>query len=62
MKNTARPSLVAWRVRTTTTVGNRWLSERLQMGSPSAVSNAVAAFRSGVGAEIKRLRKTVEHF
>ena len=61
-KSDPRKQAVAWRVRTATTVGNRWLSERLQMGAPSAVSNAVAAFRAGGGAELKRLRKTVERF
>jgi len=61
-KSDQRKQAIAWRVRSRTTVANRWVSERLHMGTASAVSNAVAAFGVAVSPKVKRLRKRVERF
>ena len=49
--------MLAWWPRQRTTVGRRWVSERLWMGDASAVSRSAALVKAGRVAELERLRQ-----
>ncbi len=53
----AAKRVLAWWLRRRTTVGRRWLSERLWLGDESAVSKASRSVKIGGGVEVDRLRR-----
>jgi hypothetical protein len=56
-KGLAAKQVLAWALRKRTTVGRRWVSERLWMGEESAVSRAVQRVREGQDAKLNRMKK-----
>ncbi len=56
-KGMAEKRVLAWWLRQRTTVGRRWISERLEMGDESRVSRACQLVKAGRDAELERSRK-----
>ena len=56
-KNLAQKCVLAWWLRQRTTVGRRWISERLIMGDESAVTCAVRQMKGKTGRELERMKK-----
>ena len=56
-KGAAEKQVLAWWLRGRTTMGRRWVSERLRMGEESGVSRAVRWVEAGRGGELKRLKE-----
>ena len=55
-KGLAEKQVLAWWVRRRTTMGRRWISERLWMGEKSGVSRAVRLVEAGREAKLKTLK------
>jgi len=56
-KGMAEKRVLAWWLRQRTTVGRRWIGERLGMGDESGVSKSIRLVREGRDAELERMRK-----
>jgi REP element-mobilizing transposase RayT len=56
-KGMAEKRVLAWWLRQHTTVGRRWISERLWMGEESGVSKAVRQVKESRGGELNRLKQ-----
>jgi putative transposase len=56
-KGMAEKQVLAWWLRQRTTVGRRWVSERLWMGEESGVSRAIRLVQASRGGELNRLKK-----
>ena len=56
LKNLREKQVLAWRLRQRTTVGRRWMSQRLWMGEESGVTRAVRSVKADHDAELKRLK------
>jgi hypothetical protein len=48
--------VLAWWLRQWTTVGRRWMSQRLWMGEESGVTRAIRCVKANHDAELKRLK------
>ena len=55
-KNQREKQVLAWWLRQRTTVGRRWMSQRLWMGEESGVTRAVRWVKANPDAELKRLK------
>ena len=56
-KGMAQKQALAWWLRQQTTVGRRWLSERLWMGEESGVSKAIGRVKESRAGELNRIRQ-----
>ena len=56
-KGMAQKRVLAWWLRGRTTMGRRWVGERLWMGDESAVSRAVRLVQAGRAGELQRLKQ-----
>lgn len=56
-KSDLRKQGIAWRIRAQTTVSTRWIAERLLMGNPTSVSQAVKGFREAKRVQVRRIKK-----
>ena len=56
-KSDPRKQGLAWLVKSRTIVGDEWICKRLNMGHPSNVSRAVAAYRALIDPKRKRLKR-----
>ncbi len=56
-KGMAEKRVLAWWLRQHTTVGRRWISERLWMGEESGVSKAIGQVKGTPDAELNRLKQ-----
>ena len=56
-KGMAEKEVLAWWLRGRTTVGRRWLSERLRMGEESRVSRAVRRVQAGREGKQERIKR-----
>jgi len=56
-KSLAEKQVLAWWLRGRTTMGRRWISERLRMGEESGVSRAVRKVQAGREDKLKRLKQ-----
>ena len=56
-KGAPEKQVLAWCLRQRTTVGRRWVSERLGMGDESGVSRSIRAAKEGRDAELERIKK-----
>ena len=59
-KGTLEKQALAWWVCQHTTVRRRWVSERLEMGDESRVTQAIRRVKSGRDPDLERLRKRLE--
>ena len=59
-KSDPRKSVLAWYVSSKTSVSQRWIGERLRMGSRGTVSNAIWKVRREGQGEYRRLRRMLE--
>jgi REP element-mobilizing transposase RayT len=59
-KTDPRKLALAWLIRSRTTMGNQWISDRLCMGHEVNVSQGVRRVREGSSKELKRLRARLE--
>jgi len=58
-KSDARKQVLAWWLRSRTTVSVAWIQEQLKLGFRTSVSNAVACVKSGDDPELLRLHSVV---
>ena len=56
-KNLREKQVLAWWLRQRTTVGRRWMSQRLWMGEESGVTRAVRWVKVNLDADLKRLKE-----
>lgn len=56
-KGTAEKRVLAWWLRQRTTVGRRWVGQRLCMGEESGVSKAIRLVKEGRNGELNRLKQ-----
>jgi putative transposase len=56
-KNQREKQVLAWWLRQRTTVGRRWMSQRLWMGEESGVTRAVRSAKANHDVELKRLKE-----
>jgi hypothetical protein len=56
-KGMAEKQVLAWWLRQRTTVGRRWLSERLWMGEESGVSKAIRRVQESREGEVSRIKQ-----
>jgi hypothetical protein len=56
-KNQRQKQVLAWWLRQRTTVGRRWISQRLGMGKESGLTRAVRLVKTNPDAEVKRLKE-----
>ena len=56
-KNQRQKQVLAWWLCQRTTVGRRWISQRLGMGEEFGVTRAVRLVKANPGDEVKRLKE-----
>ena len=59
MKSAPEKQVVAWLLKTRTSVSNAWIAERLSMGHQSAVNNAVRAVQNPKQKSIKSFKRKI---
>ncbi len=59
-KSSLLKSALAWHVHKSAMVTHKWISERLQTGSPTNLTVLINRFKHPVGGEVLRLRKILE--
>jgi len=57
LENHREKQVLAWWLRQRTTVGRRWMSQRLWMGEESGVTRAVRLVKANPDDEVKRLKE-----